>query len=243
MSTPPTTPVIGAGRGRLMQAAASSSSKLTLQQSKDHVGAIRVKLPPFWPSDPELWFAQAEGQFEAAAITTEQTKFIYMQSSLDQEDAREVRDIILSPPNFNPYTHLKTELIARLGASSQQRIRRLLTDEQLGDQAPSQLFRKMQQLAGTTPPDASLMRQLFLQCLPMSVGVIVATLPDSITLEEVAAMADRILETTHLSVQSIQATTTPTLDATIAALTAQVSQLNERVIALAPSRLSDSGGY
>jgi len=30
---------------------------------------VTVRLPPFWPNRPAIWFAQAEVQFELASIT------------------------------------------------------------------------------------------------------------------------------------------------------------------------------
>jgi len=34
---------------------------------------VAVRLPPFWPDRPAVWFAQAEAQFELAGITRHTT--------------------------------------------------------------------------------------------------------------------------------------------------------------------------
>ena len=51
---------------------------------------VAVRLPPFWPDCPALWFAQAEAQFELASITRQKTKFSYVVSQLHQQHAVEV---------------------------------------------------------------------------------------------------------------------------------------------------------
>ena len=103
------------------------------------VNAISLKLPPFWPADPDLWFAQVEAQFSTRGITVEKTKFDYIITALAPDTATTVRDLILSPPADSPYAALKKALIKRTVGSNQHKLQRLLGDVELGDQKPSQL--------------------------------------------------------------------------------------------------------
>ena len=72
---------------------------------------LSIKLPPFWPADPQLWFAQIEAQFSTQNITAQKTKFEYVIASLSPEYAAEVRDLPLRPPGENPYDVLKEQLV------------------------------------------------------------------------------------------------------------------------------------
>jgi len=62
------------------------------------VSAISLKLPPFWPSDPDLWFAQVEASFATRGITVEKTKYEYTVAALAPDAVITVRDFILTPP-------------------------------------------------------------------------------------------------------------------------------------------------
>jgi hypothetical protein len=53
---------------------------------------VTVHLLPSWPDRPAVLFAQAEAQFELAAITHQRTKFNYVVLQLNH--AAEVEDII-----------------------------------------------------------------------------------------------------------------------------------------------------
>jgi len=160
------------------------------------VAAVSLKIPPFWPSDPEIWFAQVEAQFSTKGITTQKTKFEYIIASLTTEYATEVRDLILQPPDHNPYDTLKEQLIKRTAASEQRRLQQLFSAEELGDRKPTQLLRHMQQLLGdkASITDSSFLRELFLQRLPPNVRMVLASSADTITLEELASLADKIME-------------------------------------------------
>jgi len=179
------------------------------QQELARVAAVQLKLPPFWPADPQVWFAQVEAQFTTRGITTQKTKFDYVVASLAPEFATEVRDLILQPPEATPYDKLKEQLIKRTAASEQRRLQQLFNAEELGDRKPTQLLRRMQQLLGekATNTDAAFMRELFLQRLPSNVRMVLASTPDTGNIEDLAQLADKVVEVAVPSVASVNTST------------------------------------
>lgn len=158
------------------------------------VDRVAIRLPPFWPADPQLWFCQIENQFAIAGLTSDDTKFGYVAGNLDQKYAVEVRDILLDPPAANKYDRLKAQLIARLSPSQSQKTKQLLETEEMGDRKPSQFLRHLKSLAGPDIPD-SVVRTLWLGRLPASVQPIMATQRNQ-ELDEAADLADSVYEAT-----------------------------------------------
>jgi hypothetical protein len=111
-----------------------------------------VRLQPFWSEGPAVWFAQTEAQFFLAGVNSEKTKYFHIISQLDNRYAAEVEDIIISQPERDPYTTLRTALARRLSPLREQRIRQLLTLE-MGDRKPSQFLRHLRGLAPDVPYD------------------------------------------------------------------------------------------
>ncbi len=197
-----------------------------------------LKLPPFWPADPDLWFAQVEAQFACRHITSQRSKFDQVVSSLAPEYAAEVRDLLLKPPADHPYDNLKAQLIRRTAASEQRKLQQLFTTEDLGDRKPTQLLRRMQQLLGDRPgvTDGSFLKELFLQRLPPNVRMVLA----STSLDKLAEMADKIIEVAVPSVSAVSASTPAAPTSEIEQLRAEVTRLEKMVSKLAARPRSSS---
>ena len=149
------------------------------EASPANVAAVHLKLPSFWPSDPQVWFAQVEAQLlpdgsqhNAPGSTTFFSRLQTLHTTL-----------------------FRQQLIQRTAASKQRRLQQLFNTEELGDRKPTQLLRRMQQLlvdkAATI--DNSFMRELFLQRLPANVRMVLASTPET-TLYQLAQLADKVVE-------------------------------------------------
>ena len=177
-----------------------SSSEEEQEETRAPVKRAAVKLPPYWPKDPTLWFAQVEAQFAIANLKSEQTRFHHVIASLSPDAAAEVRDLILKPP-CQPYTKLKETLIARTSESASQRIKKALDATEVGDAKPSQILRVLEQQLDGMEANEQLLMQVFLQKLPVTVRSIVAANSDKMKPGELADLADRVYE--HLPPSSI----------------------------------------
>ncbi|BES92059.1 Hypothetical protein NTJ_04867 [Nesidiocoris tenuis] len=154
---------------------------------------IDMKIPPFWSSKPALWFASLEAQFNLGGITRDITKYWHVVSKLDCEQAAIVEDVITNPPIGNAYDKIKTELVNRLSASQEMKLKQLLESEEIGDRNPSRFLRHLQSLAGQNVPIA-LLRTLWIGRLPVNIQTILATQPDTASLEDLGKLADKINE-------------------------------------------------
>lgn len=198
--------------------------------SESSVSAVGVKVPPFWPEEPTLWFAQLEGQFSIANVTADATKFYYVVSNLEHRYAAEVKDLITNPPSTGKYDKLKAELVNRLSASKEKRMEELVSQAELGDRKPSQFLRHLRDLAGKDISD-DFLRSLWAKRLPTHVQVIIATMTNA-SLDDIAALADKVNEIiVHSpSVAEAQAAAhAPSTSSTAPAVSAMEERLNRRI--------------
>lgn len=150
--------------------------------------------PPFVENHPNIWIIQLDLYFARAKISDETLRFQTAASLLPPHHVMEFIDMIRQPP-ANAYSKLCEALQARLGTTTEEKLRSLLESQELGDQRPTQLLRHMQEI--TSPylkeGDSPLVRQIFLKAMPPAVAPFLQFLPADSSLETLAGTADRVI--------------------------------------------------
>ena len=178
---------------------------------------------PFWPADPEFWFAQVDAQFTTRGVSLQKTKFDYVVASLSPEFATEIRDLIMDLPTVAPYDALREQLVKRTIASEQKRLEQLIHSEVLGDRTPSQLLRRMKQLSGEDRTfGSSFLKELFLQWLPPHVQMVLAPMKESNDVDALAVLADKVAEVAPPPLSPVE----------VSPLAAEVEQLRAEIATL-----------
>ena len=85
---------------------ARSSRSMPLEDPRIVVAAVAVRLPPFWPANPRIWFVQVEAQFSRYGITTSRTRYEEVVCALPTEYATDIQDLLLDPHDKEPYEKL-----------------------------------------------------------------------------------------------------------------------------------------
>lgn len=205
------------------QAHASASTEMA---------SLSTKAPAFWKSNPAVWFVQIEAQFESHRITKDRTKYNYVISAIDTQVLDQVSDLILDPPEEERYLALKERLLNQFSDTEQTKLKKLLSELELGTKRPSHLLREMKALSKSTM-NVSLLKSLWLQRLPNNVQAILSI--SSEPLEKLSELADKIIEVSPLEVNAVHTSTSgvfPTqssvMENQIASLVKQVAELNTK---------------
>lgn len=230
---------VGNGGGSLED----TVNALDSTNSTANVSAVSVKLPAFWPKLPVEWFLQVEALFSTRGITSQRTRYDHVLSVLPCEVITTVLDILQNHTAAitDPYDRLKAALLGRLVKSENRRIEELLNGTPMGDRTPSEYYRHLCALAGTsTSVNENLLIKLWLRNLPALVQTAV-TASGRTEAIDMAKVADEVYE-----VYERQAKFTPlSSNAGISELVAQNQQLLAEVAALKKSfsDMKDSSRY
>lgn len=174
------------------------------ESASEEISRVGVKAPPFWRTQPALWFKQIESQFSLSGIKNEETKYHHLVSKLECEELALVQDI-LDPADNDAYCKIKARLLSQYESDQNSRLKMLLKHMELGDKKPSRLLCEMRNLAGTGLSE-EILKTLWLQNLPTGMQQILSVSSDS--LNKLAEIADAIAGTfqTHFEVNQIAST-------------------------------------
>ena len=167
------------------------------------VGAVALKLPQFWSSQPRVWFTQADAQFATRNITADDTKYHYVVAALDQDTAARLLDLLEAPPAANKYNAIKARLLATYALSDYERAGQLLNMPELGDDKPSALMDKMLALLGQHEA-CFLFRRIFLNRLPEAIRSVLVHSGETDN-RRLAAAADQLWEAHRGDTSSVAA--------------------------------------
>jgi hypothetical protein len=154
-------------------------------------GALRARgFPKFWTQDPEAWFHVAESLFRLHKVTNQNSMYGYVISEIPYDAMKDLKDILRTVPPTNPYDYLRAEVIARIAPNNEQKLRQLLSVEEMGDSTPWQFLRRMRELAGPSFPDQAL-RTIWMDRLPSNYPPLLASIAGQ-TLDQLGAISDSI---------------------------------------------------
>nr|XP_049697663.1 uncharacterized protein LOC126054861 [Helicoverpa armigera] len=108
--------------------------------------SVQSRLLPFWREIPRAWFIQFEAVIDPLKTSDDQ-KFRYLLQQLQTVDLQHLTDILYNPPATGKYEKVKQRLLEAYDKSDVKNFQKLISGLELGDQKPSQLLRKMRELA------------------------------------------------------------------------------------------------
>lgn len=184
------------------------------EQSEVAKISLTLRIPPFWRDRPRLWFIS----FEAAThdLKKGQAQLAQMViAQLERQDIEQITDLLYNPPETGQYDAIKERLISAYEESDSRQFQKLLSEMELGDQKPTQLLRRMRNLARDKVPDSTL-RLMWTNHLPPHIRSVLAVSESFTTktqLEELALLADKMMEQAKevASISAITPKPTPSL--------------------------------
>lgn len=213
-----------ANNEQLVQQIQQLQQQLEQNQARE-ISRVAVKPVPFLKDQPDLYFLQLEAQFRNSGIVNDQTKYDHAISQFDPKYLQMVTDLLRNPPPADKYETFKQRILKEFTDSDQRKLRRLIKEIELGDDKPSQLLKRMKDLAGASISDDAL-KSLWIERLPESVRAVISIVEGDSSLW--AKQADKMMEVTKFAtisaVNQTNASQDP-LQAQIEALTKEIAEL------------------
>lgn len=159
-------------------------------QSRPNFG--RIEFPKLTDTQSvEYWFIRIESWFSLQEIVDEKVRFRAVVASLTPQLFDQVVDLVVTPPDEEPYKKLKEAIIEKFADSEFTRVDKLLSTVPLGAQRPSHLLAEIRRAGATR--DEKILRVVWLRRLPVSIRAVLSASKAPLT--ELAEMADASYDT------------------------------------------------
>ena len=207
------------------------------------VGAVTVNVPAFFDLDPVLWFMYLEAEFVIHRITVEHMRFSILLSKLPKEVASQIRDFLVASIGDRSYESLKEAVLKAVTPSEKSRLEQLFRGLPAGNRKPSLVLSEMRQLLGSTKMDENMLRELWMQRIPVNVQAILAPSRNHSLLEvaEIADLAWERYETSVSNVTQSAAVVQPSSTARDDLLLAELRTLNRNFASMSTGSASPRG--
>lgn len=210
----------------------SAPSAPMVKEEGMNIAAITVssRVPDFWVDQPRLWFYQVEAILAPQKLSDE-AKFNMVITKLTKEVIQQLTDLLQLPTSARRYDTLKERLLTIYEESETRQVQKLISEMELGEQRPSQLLRRMRDLARGKIPDDTL-KILWVSHLPPPVRAII-TVADSADLDVLARIADKVMETQGSPCSISEVKVTPSTPASssmdFTAIINEIRRINKRL--------------
>lgn len=202
-------------------------------------GRQHVRMPPFDPERPDMWFVQLEASFSLANVAEDMRRYYSVISLIQARHLVQFQGIIRAPPeDGTAYDALKRAVIERFADTEATRLRKLLNDMELGDRRPSHLLEEMRELSSGKMDDSMLI-QIWKQRLPQPIQQILSGSAESTSSTELARIADRIRDVE--AQKTVNAVQTPPIPNVSEALIAAVAALTRKIDEMQTARSRPRG--
>ncbi|XP_076763397.1 uncharacterized protein LOC143430846 [Xylocopa sonorina] len=103
------------------------------------------KLLLFWKENPTIWFTQVELTFDLGKINSDETKYKYVVTQLDQHILPYIADVLTSRylTARGKYDEVKRHIINTFDKSSESKLRRALRSRGIGDEKPLHFLQRL----------------------------------------------------------------------------------------------------
>jgi hypothetical protein len=134
--------------------------------------SLVVRLPPFWPSNPAAWFANADGQFALRGIVCQRARYYNALTALPEATINLIADLVEGEVPEDAYDQLRARLNAAHQLTDYQKVEQLHALPPLGGRKPSEMLSEMVRLCPRGQENSVFFTYCFLHRLPRELRVL-----------------------------------------------------------------------